>query len=88
MLPHRLAVIAPYIRVPQVLLQVVAHCSLANKSLARVGALPTLKKVNKLLRTQRLLRQPIFLVKKLCVLVPIKYGNKISILRGAIFLCV
>ncbi len=27
------------------------------------------------------------LVKKLCVLVPVKFGNEIRILRGAIFLC-
>ncbi len=28
------------------------------------------------------------LVKKLCVLVPVKFGNEIRIMRGAIFLCV
>jgi hypothetical protein len=27
------------------------------------------------------------LVKKLCVLVPVKFDNEIRILRGAIFLC-
>jgi hypothetical protein len=50
MLPHRLAVIAPYIKVPQVLLQVVAPSSLANKFQARVGVLLMLRKPVKLQR--------------------------------------
>jgi hypothetical protein len=42
---HKLVAVAPYIKVPQVLLLVVAHCLLASRCQVKAGALLTLRRL-------------------------------------------